>query len=137
MVKLKPAKENLKAYYSVDTEQPVYRETDILLAVRYLLDLREQLAMPLVICLGLGTNRDGHDGYTPLEEVLSRPTDLGGLVPVAASGNEGNWAHHYFGILREEEYRDVELRIPQGARGGRCMGRGGSGPSLLGDCPGQ
>ena len=120
VVKLKPAKENLKAYYLVDTEQPVYQETDILLAVRYLLDLREQLAMPLVICLGLGTNRGGHDGYTPLEEVLSRPTDLGGLVPVAAAGNEGNRAHHYFGILNEEEeYRDVELRIPPGESGFR------------------
>ena len=120
VVKLKPAKENLKAYYFVETEQPVYQETDILLAVRYLLDLREQLAMPLVICLGLGTNRGGHDGYTPLEEVLSRPTDLGGLVPVAAAGNEGNRAHHYYGVLREEEeYQDVEVRIPPGESGFR------------------
>lgn len=118
VVKLKPAKENLRSYYFVETEEPVYQETDILLAVRYLLELREQLAMPLVICLGLGTNRGGHDGYTPLEEVLSRPTDLGGLVPVAAAGNEGNQAHHYYGVLsEEEEYRDVEVRVPSGESG--------------------
>lgn len=118
VVKLKPAKQNLKDYYFIPPEELVYQENDIMMGVRYLLALREELRLPLVILVGLQSNRGGHDGYTPLEEQLSRATEQRGYVPVVASGNDGNKGHHYFGTIRAEDtYRDVEIRVPMGVEG--------------------
>ena len=118
VVKLKPAKQNLREFFYTPPEAEVYQETDIMMGVRYLLNLQEEFRIPMVILIGLQTNRGGHDGFTPLEELLSRQVDLKGLVPVVATGNDGNRGHHYFGSVQSEEtYQDVEIRVPSGVEG--------------------
>lgn len=54
-------------------------------------------------------------------------TSFRNSIPVVATGNDGNEAHHYHGrIGAEENYQDVEIRVPDGQRdfagnsGGRC-----------------
>lgn len=117
-VKLKPAKKNLRDYYFVPEDAEVYQENDIMLGVRYLRLLQRELHLPLVICVGLGTNRGGHDGFSPLEEVLTRVTDFPASVPVVCTGNDGNSAHHFFGrVDSAEPYHDVEIQVPEGERG--------------------
>ena len=54
MVKLKPAKDYLKAFYAIRPDALCYQENDIILGLAYLNRLAEQEQMPLVICLAWG-----------------------------------------------------------------------------------
>lgn len=61
VVKCKPAKQNLKNYYFIGEDAPCYSEGDIMLGVGYLARQAAKLHMPLVVCLGMGTNLGGHN----------------------------------------------------------------------------
>lgn len=118
MVKLKPAKQYLKDFYLVSGDGPIYQENDIMMGVKYLLNLQRNLGMPMVICLGMGTNNGGHTGATPLGFLLDYVSTTIGTAVVTAVGNEANSSHHYFGEIGEEgEYEDVEIRVPANATG--------------------
>ncbi len=118
MVKLKPAKQYLKDFYLVAGEGPVYQENDIMMGVKYLLNLQRSLGMPMVICLGIGTNNGGHTGATPLGFLLDYVATTIGTSVVLAAGNESNRAHHFLGnIGEEEEYEDAEIRVPEDSLG--------------------
>lgn len=88
VVKLKPAKQYLRDYFLVEETTAAYQEDDCMLAVRYLIDQSRKLGRPLVICFSLGTNQGGHDGYTPLDDVLSYVAFLPAIYIVSAAGNE-------------------------------------------------
>ena len=96
-VKLKPAKEYLRDYFLVQENAPAFQEDDCMLAVRYLQEQAQRLNLPLVVCFGLGTNQGGHDGHTPLDEVLLSMTFTAGRYSITAAGNETGAGHHYFG----------------------------------------
>ncbi len=114
VVRLKPAKRYLKEYYMVPEEAEAYQENDIMLAVRYLHELAQKMKMPLVICIGLGTNMGGHAGTSPLSFYLNTIGSIAGRCIVIAGGNEANQGHHFYGTLnQEQEYQDVELRVPE------------------------
>ena len=74
-VKLKTAKQRLRDYSFLPEDTAVYQETDIMMSVRFLSNLQRKRRLPMVLCLGLGTNTGGHDGYAPLEEVNTDPDD--------------------------------------------------------------
>lgn len=59
VVKCKEAKQNLKDYYRIFTNEPCYAESDIMLGVRYLWNQAVQRQMSIVICIGMGTNQGG------------------------------------------------------------------------------
>lgn len=61
VVKCKEAKKNLRDYYFIDTQNPCYAENDIMLGIRYLWSQALIYRMPLVICMGMGTNQGGHN----------------------------------------------------------------------------
>lgn len=112
MVKCKEAKQNLRDYYFIDTENPCYAESDIMLAIRYLEIKAHQLEMPLVICLGMGTNQGGHNRGGILGELLQSQGDYRGILVVTSAGNEANQSHHYEGeSLGIGENVEVELRV--------------------------
>ena len=72
--------------------------------------------MPLVICLGLGTNQGGHSGASPVEEVLNSLRSYSGVAAVCAAGNEAGLRHHYLGQVKEPaggygQFDEIELRI--------------------------
>lgn len=112
VVKCKEAKQNLRDYYFIDTKEPCYAENDIMLAVRYLWLQAVKRQVPLVICLGMGTNQGGHSSGGILGSMLQEYGDYRGIFTVAGGGNEGNASHHYqseqFGEGLEEE---VEIRV--------------------------
>lgn len=62
IVKLHPAKQYLRDYYQIPASATAYQSNDIMTAVTYLRFLAYRHQMPLVICLGLGTNQGSHDG---------------------------------------------------------------------------
>ena len=57
IVKLKRAKEVYYDYYRISNDCDAYQENDIMMALRYLLDISNQLQRPMVICLGLEIGR--------------------------------------------------------------------------------
>lgn len=118
MVKLKPAKQYLKDFYLVSGEAPIYQENDIMIGIRYLLGLQRKLNMPMVVCIGLGTNNGGHTGATPLGYLLDYVATTIGTSVITAVGNEANSSHHYFGdVSGEGEHEDVEVRVPANESG--------------------
>lgn len=118
MVKLKPAKENLRDYFFIREGAVCYQETDIVMGVKYLLERAFEEKKALVICLGVGTSYGGHEGTGILDEYLGYVENLSGNCVVVPTGNEANYSGHYRG---EEalmgEYDDVEIRVGEGERG--------------------
>ena len=116
VVKLKEAKQYLRDYYFIKENATAYEETDLMTAVRYLVEVSGQLGLPLVILVGLGTSYGGHTQTGPLEQQLTQVCGRLGTAVVVAAGNETGRGHHYYGGgTAKTEY--VELRIPDGERG--------------------
>lgn len=118
VVRLKEAKQYLKDYYKIPPGVPCYSEADILQAVQYLQKYALLLTRPLVICLGIGTSLGDHTGGGMLGNYLDYTSTQKSRVSVAAGGNEGSSAHHFFGkISQSETYQDVEIRVGEGENG--------------------
>lgn len=112
VVKLKPAKQYLRDFFLVHTEDPVFQENDIMAAVSYLLSVANLYQLPLVIYLGVGTNQGSHEGNSPLGQQLANLNGYLGLAIVAGAGNEMGYHHHFLGNMTpEQEFEDVELRV--------------------------
>lgn len=112
VVKLKPAKQNLRDYVGVPVDAVCYQENDIMMGVEYLVWYARSVGRPIAICIGLGTNQGSHDGRGSLADVLETLGNQVGTAIVIAGGNEGNRAHHYYGeIDRSIGYDVVELRV--------------------------
>ena len=110
VVKLKQAKRYLKEYYCIEPSREVYAEPDIMLAIRYVLEKADELSMPIVIYLGLGTNLSSHTGTSPLARQISSLAYQPGITVVVCGGNEGQAKHHYAGNLTDGE-AVVEVRV--------------------------
>lgn len=118
VVKVKEAKQYLKDFFLFSGTKPVFQESDIMMAYFYLLNLARTLDMPLVICMGLGSNQGDHSGSLPLETIFNNANYVISNAIISAAGNEGNRNHHYFGEITENEtYTDVEILV-----GDRSMG---------------
>lgn len=122
VVKLKQCKPYLRQYFYLPEDVPAYTESDIMLAIRYADTYADTFKRPIVICLGVGSNMGDHDGNGFLSRYLSCMGGYRSRVMVAAGGNEGNAAHHFFGQIspdlgRADSYRDVEVRVAEGVRG--------------------
>ena len=118
MVKLKPAKKYLRDFFFVREDAVAYQENDIMTGLAYLRKLAQRLRLPLVVCVGVGSNQGGHTGSTPLSRVMD---DMGadiGTILVAAAGNETGRSHHYLGMFSQnQEMEPVEVRVGEGERG--------------------
>ncbi|WP_097002417.1 S8 family peptidase [Lacrimispora amygdalina] len=106
VVKLKEAKENLKNLFCVRSDALCYQESDIILAIRYLLNVATRLNRPLVICLALGTNQGGHDGRGALSAYLDSLMQLPKLSMITSAGNEGSSRRHYYGKVTMNPFSD-------------------------------
>lgn len=118
VVKCKEAKKNLRDYYFIDTQNPCYAENDIMLGIRYLWSQALIYRMPLVICMGMGTNQGGHNHGGILGEFLEDIANYRGRYVVTSGGNEANSSNHYrnvdFGV---EDSVEVELRVGENENG--------------------
>lgn len=118
MVKLKPAKQYLRDFYLIKEDAAAYSETDIMLGIRYLLHLQEELVKPLVICIGLGTTYGDHTGNGPLGAFLGMISKKTASAVVIGTGNEVNKGLHYSGHLDSAEVsQDVEILVPHNSSG--------------------
>ncbi len=112
VVKLKEAKPFTRDFFLIPEEASCYQETDIILAIRYLLQSAQKLKRPIVICLGLGTNQGGHDSRGVLSNIISGYSEYAGVAIITSAGNELNLGHHYLGeITRNNTESIVELNV--------------------------
>lgn len=131
MVKLKPAKQYLKDFYEIHTTAECYQETDIMLGLKYLNQLAEELNLPLVICIALGTNQGGHSGLSPLIGLLEVYSNSAQRAIVIGSGNEANQRHHYLGHAENvNDVKEVEIRVSSGVSG-FCMELWTENPNIM------
>lgn len=118
MVKCKAAKQNLRNYYFINSENPCYAENDIMLAVRYLSLQAAKYNMPMVVCIGLGTNQGGHSNGGALGGMLQSYGDYRGMIVVTAVGNEANTSHHFqSNSVNKGESEEVEIRVGENEYG--------------------
>lgn len=109
VVKLKPAKQYLREYYSVKEGAVAYQENDIMLAVNYVRSVALKLNMPISLCMALGTNGRSHDGASALSYILDRFVSSTGAVASISVGNQGNKQLHASGVVGvSSELRDVQ-----------------------------
>ena len=87
------------------------RTTDIMRAVKFLLDQAEERGMPCVVNLSYGTHRGSHQGQTLFESYIDQSAQRGRSVVVCAAGNEGSGAHHFRGLLTEDGPVDAEFTV--------------------------
>lgn len=117
VVKLKEAKQYLKDFYFIDSEEGCYQENDIMAGLYYLHRLAIREGKPLIICLALGTNMGGHSGATPLPsymEVLGNQNQIG---LVAGTGNEADKRHHYQGMIKANMTEKMEINVGNNVNG--------------------
>lgn len=113
-VKCKDAKPYLKEFYAVNEDVFAISEADLLTAVQYLNALAERNNMPLVICMGVGTNLGDHNGRSSLAQFMDIIALNNLRTIVVAGGNEGNARHHVEG---GGEYSEVEIHVAEREKG--------------------
>lgn len=117
VVKLKRASQFLIDRYLVSNDNPnLYESTDYMLGMKYIVDATERLNMPLVMCIGMGTNGGAHDGSTLIEEYISFISQRVGYAIITAVGNEANAKHHTQGRIRATRATE-QISIKVGEQG--------------------
>ena len=112
IVKCKPAKKHNRDIFVIGEDQICFQETDLLLGVRFLVEMAERLQKPMAICLAIGTGQGGHDGQGALSSYLSFISQMPRICVTLSAGNEGVSRRHYYGeMAAQESYRDVEMKI--------------------------
>lgn len=115
VVKLRRAHAYYIKKFLLPPEAPaLYSSSDLLMGAQYIFSRTAERNLPVVLCMGLGSNLAGHDGNTPLEDYLSLMVQKSGVASVTAGGNESNSKHHTQGTIQETGATDtIPLRIGQ------------------------
>ena len=131
IVKLKEAKPNLRDFYYMQGEEPLYQENDIMAGVAYLESVARKEQKPLVILLGVGTNQGSHTGTGPLSLLLDEIAAQIGRVVVVPAGNQGVARHHFYGEATSTlNPVSVEINVEEGIEG-FCMELWAYAPELV------
>ena len=133
VVKLKQVKNNLREYMLINPNVECYGEDDIMLGVKYLINKAVELDMPLVICVGLGSNQGDHNGNSNLELYFQTISNLRGVCVITAGGNEVGARGHFSGNNRINKLAAKEdMEISVGAEDkGFVMEVWGNAPGIL------
>lgn len=113
VVKLEKARPYYLKKYLVPPEQEnVFEGSSIMVGVEYILKKARELNKPVSICIGLGTNMGGHDGFSQLEEYLDEVARTSGVCICTAAGNESQARHHTQGfLLATGDSQDIDIII--------------------------
>lgn len=118
VVKLKQAKQYLRDYYFIPRSAVCYQETDLMLGLKYLNDLADRLALPLVVCITVGTSMGGHTGTLPFPYLIEGYSTKPNRITVIGTGNEADKRHHYYNTLAgPTDTKTVEVRVGENVNG--------------------
>ena len=108
VVKLKRAHPYFINNFLLPPDNPnYYQNSDIMLGMQHIVNMAKKLDAPMVICLGMGSNDTGHDGYTMFEDYISYISERPGFAVVNAAGNESNAKHHTQGHMARTGSTDM------------------------------
>ena len=121
VVKLKQAKQNVREYFYLPSQEPLYQENDIMVGIAYLEYVAEKEGKPLVICIGLGSSQGSHTGSDPLSVYMSDVGVKRERAVVVATGNEAVARHHFYDETRSlVSPVSVEINVEEDVEG-FCM----------------
>jgi len=93
---------------------PFARTTELMRAVRYVIDKARLLQMPLAVNISFGMNNGSHRGDSLFETFLSEVSMEWKTVLVVPTGNEGAAGHHYAGRVSTGQTLDIEFFTASG-----------------------
>ncbi|WMJ86647.1 S8 family peptidase [Anaerocolumna sp. MB42-C2] len=112
VVKLKPAKPYLKEFFNIPEESLCYQENDVMMGIKYLLQVAISLQRPIIIALGLACNQGSHMGEDYISKYISEVGELPGVAVIVGAGDEGNRYGHYYGEISSPNiYNTAELNV--------------------------
>lgn len=96
------------------SEQAV--STDIMRALRYVIDKARSLSRPVAINISYGMNEGAHNGGTLFEQYITAVSSEWKTNIVVPTGNEGAAGHHVSGRLRSDETRVIDFFVTPSVR---------------------
>lgn len=87
------------------------RSTEVMRAIKYIIEKATELNMPVSINLSYGTNNGSHDGTSLFETFIDTMADQWKTVISVATGNEGAAGHHFSSRIAQRETLNVEIAI--------------------------
>ncbi len=117
MVKLKKAYPHYLERFVVPKEQEnAFEASFLMLGVEYIVKKATELHRPAVICIGLGSDYDSHDGYSPCEEYLYSVSSIPGFCVCVSAGNENQTKRHFYKKFSpDKEPVDIDIRAGEDA----------------------
>lgn len=85
------------------------RSTELMRAIKYVIDKSKELSKPVVINISFGMNNGSHTGDSLFETYISDISMEWKIAIVIPTGNEGVAGHHYQGKLVSNEIKEVEF----------------------------
>ncbi len=92
------------------------RTTEMMRALKYIIDTATQLNMPVSINISFGSNNGAHDGRSLFETYIDEVSWEWKNVIVVASGNEGGAGHHFSGNIQTGQTVDIEFAVYTGIK---------------------
>ncbi len=87
------------------------RNTEIMRAIKFILDVSIELNKPVAINISFGTNDGSHTGSSLFETYINEMSNIWKTAIVVATGNEGSTSHHFRYTLKTAEKIDVEISL--------------------------
>jgi len=117
MVKLKKAYRFYLERFCVPPEQEnAFSSASVMLGIEYILQKAQELNRPAVICIGLGSNYDSHDGFGAIEEYLCNVSNIPGVCICISIGNESQSRHHFSQqITQGTPPTNIDIRVGDNA----------------------
>ncbi|WP_243158110.1 S8 family peptidase [Aminipila terrae] len=117
MVKLKKAYPYYLENFCVPPNQEnAFESSSVMLGIEYILEKAKILNRPVVICIGLGSNSDSHDGSGIIEEYLYSVSNVPGVCVCISVGNESQARHHYSRQLDNEgDTENIDIKVGENA----------------------
>ena len=118
VVKCKQAKTYLREYYFIPEDVLCYQENDLMLGMAWLMNLADQLQLPLILCIGMGSSMGNHAGEEPVSMLADNYGRRRQRAVVVSAGNEANARHHYSKTGLEEGMTDrIEISVGENVPG--------------------
>lgn len=87
------------------------RNTEIMRAIKFVLDKAIILNKPVAINLSFGTNDGSHTGTSLFETYIDDMSNIWKTAIIVATGNEGSASHHYQSQVANNETIEIEISI--------------------------
>ncbi|MEA4972991.1 MAG: S8 family peptidase [Candidatus Metalachnospira sp.] len=90
------------------------RSTEIMRALKYVIDKATALNKPISINMSFGMNNGSHKGESLFETYITEISNNWKTVISVPTGNEGSAGHHYWGQIESNQVKEIEFFTAEG-----------------------